>query len=129
MTEVIIRCTPETDLYVLWDTTSDIPRYVGSRRDLHRHLVAQGDTRHQARLALDLAAATGTTAEDDRGSWDDRWLTVGEPAPGDGWYRLPRARLEEYAAAVLAGDLVAAVGMLERYQPDRPAGSTRPHDG
>lgn len=114
----VIAAARGVDLYLVWSTETDSPVHVGDRHETATWIRGHwaGET---AESALDRADQTGTSDQSLLvfGCWGDEWLAVGEGSPGDGWYRLHRRRVRDYASALLAGDTAAAGEVLECWYP------------
>jgi hypothetical protein len=116
--QAIVRTSRDRDLYIVWSSIVDAPVAVGDRAEMVTY--AEQDWK------LDAAGAEAAVARADAngssdcairfGWWDDEHLPVMEGSPSDGWYRIRRDRLVEYAEAMLRDDELAAVGLLECWQ-------------
>ena len=117
MPRIILRTAPGRDEYVIWSTVVDT--YVlgpGTRDQVAHHLSTEWPVRLTDAAVQEILARVDGNGSSDRigkfGWWDGEPLPVGEGAPDDGRYELPRDRLAAYVDAVEAGDEKAAQGLL-----------------
>lgn len=99
---LLVKAAKERDLYIGWSTVCDMPAGVWSRETALEY--------GWPRSYLDRADATGTSARDGYGGWDDS----GFVAEQRGW--LKRDRLGDYAVEYLHGDRQAAFDLLEPFE-------------
>lgn len=118
---VVIKVSPEADLYVDWSVIAEGPMFLGNREQMfwrlttHGTLLASPDSPEEAKARLARADATGTSCPPDEydnpaegpsfGWGDKRWLA------DQRW--LMRADLEAYARAHLAGRYDDAQALTE----------------
>jgi len=98
---LLVKAAKDQDTYVGWSTVADGPKGVWSRETATEY--------GWPKTYLDRADATGTSARDGDGAWDDN----GFVAEQRGW--LPRARIGDYAVEYLHGDRQAAYALLEPF--------------
>lgn len=75
---IILKLTPESDLYCLWSTIVDYWTFLGTRAEVERQIESKvGTPLHKLTTATRFARAdkTGSSAEYDFGRWGDE-LTV-----------------------------------------------------
>jgi hypothetical protein len=103
---LLVKAATDRDQYVGWSTVADGPKGVWSRETAIEY--------GWPRTWLDRADATGTSARDGEGGWDDG----GFVADQRGWLR--RELLGDYAIEYLLGDRVAAYALLEPIEDEAP---------
>lgn len=98
MVHIVVKATPERDLYCIWSTITDSPIFVGTRAEILDHLTERrrdgidrgpGDS---PEVRIDRADTTGTSAmygSPFDGAFDDTGFVFEQR----GW--LPRARLAD----------------------------------
>ncbi len=108
MPRFIMKANREDDLYVEWSTVVDNIVWTGTREELTKHGEFSGWFTGSSQLA-DIEARiartdeTGTSArffdtDPQEGAWDDPYLLVtNDPVMDDGYYRLDRDDLGDYA--------------------------------
>jgi hypothetical protein len=115
MGRFILKPDRDVDFYVEWSTIVENVTAMGTRTELAKllHEYCPGDG---AAERFDRADQTGSSATwGDSPSapygWDDEYLMAEQRL-------LPRAKLREYAEAVNAGDLAAALALTEPPEDD-----------
>lgn len=121
MARIVLKTARDRDQYVIWGTIADaVVAGPGCRGQAAHYLRTEGG--HPAGKAEEILTAVDTNGSSDRvvrfGWWDDEYLTVRHGAPDDGWYRLPRERLPEFADALGRDDDAAARALLERHDEE-----------
>lgn len=128
MTHHIIKPDRDTDFYVLWSSNTECPLAAGSRDTLARELLEQDGPDASTAERFDAADRYGTSARYGTPralGFAVAELVVAEPL---GELRsLPRKHLAEYARAILAEDISAALALtreLVEYQSSADAQAT-----
>lgn len=120
MGRMIVKAERDRDLYLIWSSVVDAPICIGTRQELLDYYREKegGDGVRRAERAFVQADERGSSAHAGirAGWWEDEELRVMEGSPDDGWYHLPRARLTEYAEALLRDDDEAAQALLVCWQ-------------
>lgn len=110
---LLVKATPDEDLYVQWSTVCDMPGGVFSRETALEYGFP--------RSKVDHADKHGSSSRIGDGAWDDKgWV-----AEQRGWLR--RDRIGDYAVEYLHGDREAAYALLEPF--DEPAAPAVPVTG
>ncbi len=103
---LVIRTSPDADLYTIWSMVADAPMWIGTETDLAAVL---GDE-HADRLTR--AREHGTSSHDGDGGWDDS----GFVAEQVGW--LPRTRMHDYVSEYQVGGIELAKRHLEPFDDE-----------
>jgi hypothetical protein len=115
MGQMIVKAARDRDLYLVWSSVVDAPIAVGTRSEMATY--AGREWRYdvdEAEAVLRRVEERGSSDRSTRaGWWDDDALTVMEGSPADGWYRIRRDRLADYAEALMRDDEGAAQALLE----------------
>ncbi len=123
MGRMVVKTARDRDQYLIWSSVVDAPiAGPGTRAEALAWLTsAERDrwrmTAPDAEEALSRADVHGSSARGLRdGRWDDEPLPVVSGSPDDGWYRIRRERLTDYADALGRDDEAAAQALLECWQ-------------
>lgn len=108
---LLVKATPDRDLYVGWSNTCEMPAGTWSRETAIEYGFPPS--------RLDRADQTGSSSHIGDGAWDDK----GFVAEQRGWLR--RDRLGDYAVEYLHGDREAAYALLEPFEDDTTTEATR----
>lgn len=99
---LLVKATPDRDLYVGWSNSCDMPAGVWSREAALEYGFPAS--------RLDRADENGSSSQIGDGHWNDNgWV-----AEQRGWLR--RDRIGDYAVKYLNGDEQAAFGLLEPFE-------------
>lgn len=117
MGSVIVKATPDADLYIEWSTIVEAPTFIGTRAETLEYLglpsPSVSDTPEE-RLAR--ADETGTSAKGDY-AWFGSWTYDGFVVEQRGV--LPRSRLSAFAV-LYADDDPAWLDLLEPFDAETP---------
>lgn len=121
MPSIVVKATPERDLYAIWSTIVDSVTFIGTRREMKRHLTVHRDVHANDAPEVRLARAdvNGTSAlypylPPYYGAWEDTGFIYKQR----GW--LPRSRLVELLDRLAADEDADVTDLLDPFDDDPP---------
>lgn len=108
---VIVKASPDADLYLEWSTIVEAPTFIGTRSETLEYLARSNSVSDPPEARLARADETGTSTKDDY-AWFGAWTYAGFIVDQRGV--LPRSKLGEFALLYAADD-EACYALLEPF--------------
>ena len=113
MGRIIIKASPDRDLYVEWSTVVEAPVFIGNRSETLKHLRREQEGGDAPEVRLARVDETGTSAKGDYawfGAWDDNGLVYEQRGS------VPRERLGDFLDAYLRDDEETALTFVVPFE-------------
>lgn len=117
MASIVVKASPDEDLYVYWSSITESPVFVGKRAEMLEYLALhERKPSDMPEVRVARADQCGTSAlYPTRPPYDGAWEDSGFIVEQRGW--LPRARLGEFARLYAADD-AACYALLEPFEDE-----------
>jgi len=114
MPSIVLKATPDRDLYCYWSSVVEAPVFIGTRAEISAHLV-QGSANPEVEARMARADRVGTSAlYFDTDPQDGAWESTGFIYQQQGF--LPRSRLAALLDMLAVDERADATDLLDPFE-------------